>query len=115
MINHSKPIYIQIAEALEREIIIGQLKPGEKLEEIRVLSNKYSINPNLLIRSLEELIGKGLLYLFEQQYYVTEDIKLIKYFKEEFAEELIKNLFIEMNRLGYNVEETKKFIDDINK
>lgn len=114
MINHSKPIYIQIADSLESEIILGQLKPGEKLAEVRELSNKYCTNPNLLIRSLEELEGKGLLYSFEKQYYVTEDVKLIKYFKEEYAEDLINNLFEEMKRLGYSNEETKKFIDDIN-
>ena len=49
------PIYLQIADGLQRQIESGILEPGEKLPSVRELAAQLSINPNTIQRSYREL------------------------------------------------------------
>ena len=40
------PIYLQIAEDVKRRIVIGELKPGDKLPSNAELAIAYQVNPN---------------------------------------------------------------------
>ena len=51
----SRPIYLQIADGLQRQIVTGVLEPGEKLPSVRELAAELSINPNTIQRSYREL------------------------------------------------------------
>ena len=55
----SRPIYVQIADALRRQIDAGILKPGDKLPSVRELSAQLTINPNTIQRSYRELENEG--------------------------------------------------------
>jgi molybdate-binding protein/DNA-binding transcriptional regulator YhcF (GntR family) len=49
------PLYLQIAEQLRESIASGQVKPGERLPPIRLLSQELNVNPNTVARAYLEL------------------------------------------------------------
>lgn len=53
-------LYQQIAGALRREIIQGQLKPGERLPTVRQLTERWGCTPGTVQRALQELVRQGL-------------------------------------------------------
>ena len=55
----SRPIYIQIADAIRRQIEAGVLSPGDKLPSVRELSASLTINPNTIQRAYRELENGG--------------------------------------------------------
>ena len=56
-----KPIYEQIIEGIEREILTGILAEREQLPSIRELSLKLSINPNTIQKAFIELDRAGVI------------------------------------------------------
>ncbi|MBE6661907.1 MAG: GntR family transcriptional regulator [Ruminococcaceae bacterium] len=56
-----KPIYEQLVEGLEREIVTGLLKPQSQLPSIRELSAVLGVNPNTVQKALGELDGLGII------------------------------------------------------
>ena len=58
----SKPIYLQIKDALRRLILTGTLPAGCKLPSVRSLASSLAINPNTIQRAYRELEAEG--YIF---------------------------------------------------
>lgn len=58
----SKPIYLQIKDALRRLILTGTLPAGGKLPSVRSLASSLAINPNTIQRAYRELEAEG--YIF---------------------------------------------------
>ena len=58
----SRPIYVQIMDALRQQIASGVLLPEEKLPSVRELAASLSINPNTIQRAYESLEQEGYLY-----------------------------------------------------
>ena len=56
-----KPIYEQIVEGIEREIVTGIMGELEQLPSIRELSNLLGINPNTIQKALIELDRAGII------------------------------------------------------
>lgn len=55
----SRPIYVQIMDALRKQIASGVLLPEEKLPSVRELAASLSINPNTIQRSYRQLEMEG--------------------------------------------------------
>ncbi|MFR6496994.1 MAG: GntR family transcriptional regulator [Ruminococcus sp.] len=56
------PIYLQIAEDVKRRIVIGELKPGDKLPSNAELAIAYQVNPNTVQRIYRQLEAEGISY-----------------------------------------------------
>ncbi|MBO4979086.1 MAG: GntR family transcriptional regulator [Clostridia bacterium] len=56
-----KPIYEQLIEGLEREIVTGLLGPQAQLPSIRELSSVLGVNPNTVQKALGELDKLGVI------------------------------------------------------
>ena len=56
------PIYMQIIDEIEKEILAGILKPMDQLPSVRALSVEISINPNTIQKAYTELEHKGICY-----------------------------------------------------
>ncbi|MHA6258894.1 GntR family transcriptional regulator [Sporosarcina sp. CAU 1771] len=102
-IDGSKPIYIQIAEWIEKEIIDGTLQPDEKVHSQYQLAELFNINP--------ATAGKGLTLLLDSEIvykrrglgtFVAPDgrEKLLIKRKEETFMRLIAELLSEAELLG---------------
>ncbi|MET3655237.1 DNA-binding transcriptional regulator YhcF (GntR family) [Sporosarcina psychrophila] len=99
----SKPIYVQIAEWIETEIIDGTLSPDEKVYSQYQLAEIFTINP--------ATAGKGLTLLLEAEVvykrrglgmFVEPDArdKLLSKRKEDTLRRLIRELLNEATLLG---------------
>ncbi|MDO4459807.1 MAG: GntR family transcriptional regulator [Clostridia bacterium] len=56
------PIYEQIVNVVEKEILTGVLKPMDQLPSVRELAMELSINPNTIQKAYQELERRGLCY-----------------------------------------------------
>ena len=45
-LNSDRPIFLQIVERIQMDIISGIYKPGDKLPAVRELASEASVNPN---------------------------------------------------------------------
>jgi GntR family transcriptional regulator len=55
------PIYEQIVEGIQREILLGLIKPSDQLPSIRELALTLSANPNTIQKAFIELDRRGII------------------------------------------------------
>lgn len=60
IINTDKPFYISIADAIERDIKCGILKPGDKMPTHRELAKTVGVNVTTITRAYQEAEKRGL-------------------------------------------------------
>lgn len=113
-LNADRPIYAQLVDRIQLQIVAGQLNPGEKILSVRELAAEAAVNPNTMQKALAELERKGLLYSQRTSgRFVTEDRELIGNVKEEMAAEQISAFLENMKQLGFNKEETIRIIEKL--
>lgn len=56
-----KPIYIQIAEAIEDDILVGRLQEGGSAYSQIILSKELGVNPATAAKGINVLVQEGLL------------------------------------------------------
>ena len=47
-LNSDRPIFVQIIEHMEYDIVSGVLSPGSKVPSVRELASEASVNPNTM-------------------------------------------------------------------
>jgi GntR family transcriptional regulator len=57
----NKPVYEQLIEGIERDILIGTFSEGSQLPSLRELSAMLSVNPNTIQKSYAELMRRGII------------------------------------------------------
>jgi DNA-binding transcriptional regulator YhcF (GntR family) len=57
--SNDKPIFVQIADLLEDEIVSGRFAEGARLPSSRELAASLEVNPNTAARSLQILSDRG--------------------------------------------------------
>jgi len=57
-----KPIYVQIAEAIEDDIIAGGLKEGDQCYSRLVISRELNVNPATAAKGINLLVSEGILH-----------------------------------------------------
>ena len=101
-----RPIYTQLLEQIQRMIISGKYKPGDRLPTVRDLASEAAVNPNTVQRALTELERIGLVYSQRTSgRMITDDESKIAEIKEKMAEDLIKEFCSNMKELGYSKKE----------
>ncbi|WP_343348910.1 GntR family transcriptional regulator [Terrisporobacter petrolearius] len=105
-IDNNKPVYIQLVEQLKSKIISGEFKSGEKIDSVRSLAEDAQVNPNTMQKALVELEREELVFSKRTSgRFVTDDKEKIKSMKKEVANDEIKNLKINLERLGFTKDE----------
>ncbi len=95
------PIYIQLVEQLELQIISGKIPPGGRLPSVRDFALQAKVNPNTMQRALAELEDLELIYTERTNgKFVTQDTKLLNQYRTHFATIKIKKFLDEMSELG---------------
>jgi GntR family transcriptional regulator len=56
-----KPVYEQLIEGIERDILMGTFAEGAQLPSLREMSALLSVNPNTIQKSYAELIRRGII------------------------------------------------------
>ncbi|WP_026908130.1 GntR family transcriptional regulator [Paucisalibacillus globulus] len=111
--GQDKPIYIQIREKIEDQIINNQLSEGDQSPSTNQLVNFYKINHVTVSKGVNQLVDEGILYKKRGiGMFVAEGAreKLIQKRKDSFIEEFVVKLVREADKLGITENEMIGFI-----
>ena len=92
-LDSDRPIYAQILERIQMQIISGVYEPGAKIPSVRELAAEAGVNPNTMQKALSELERSGL---------VTS---MIAETRNKIAREQIKEFMQRMQELGFEKED----------
>lgn len=110
-LDSSRPIYLQIIERVQMDIITGRYQPGDKLPSVRDLAQEAAVNPNTMQKALSELERSGLIYSQRiSGRFITEDKELIHQMKKELAAAEVSAFVAHMKQLGITPEEIRQLL-----
>ena len=110
----SVPIYLQVVDSIKEKIIIGSLRPGEKLPSGRDLAIQYTINPNTAARVYQTLEQEQVCFTRRGLgTFVTEDRDRIARLREEMADNLLREFLDGLKRLGISRDDALEMIKKI--
>lgn len=116
MINPSdstKPLFLQIRELIEDQIVNDQLKEGDQAPSTNQLVNFYKINHATVSKGITQLVDEGI--LFKKRgigMFVAEGAKktLVKQRKKAFVDNYVTGLIQEAKKLGITEDEIIELI-----
>ena len=112
-LDNERPIYLQLMDRIQQDIVAGTYKPGDKIPSVRDLALEAAVNPNTMQKALSELERSGLVYSQRTSgRFITEDTEMLKKLKRRLAEEHIQVFFQKMRNLGFSDEETLNMIQE---
>lgn len=110
-LDNDRPIYLQLMERIQHDIISGLYRPGDKLPSVRDLALDAAVNPNTMQKALSELERSGLVYSQRTNgRFITENASLLKETREDLVRSHIRQFFEQMRNLGLSDEETLEII-----
>lgn len=113
-----KPIYIQIAEWLEVEILNSNLKEDERIYSQYQLADMFTINPATAAKGLNLLADENIVYKRRGLgMFVSPNAKqsILTKRRKQILEQMIKELVIEAKRLDVSESELIKMIQKTRK
>lgn len=113
-LDSERPVYIQLVEKLQADIISGYYKPGDKLPSVRDLATEAMVNPNTMQKAMSELERTGLIYTNRTAgRFITSDEGIIRKLKEEAAASQVKDFIERMKQLGYEPEQVLRLLEKL--
>jgi GntR family transcriptional regulator len=109
-----KPVYEQIIEGIERNILCGLYPPGSQLPSLRELSVTLGINPNTIQKSYAELTRRGIILPSPGSgCYVSPDAPML--LREEARKRLpeLMRLLSELRLAGIDREEIRAVLTSV--
>ena len=78
-LDNGRPIYAQLVERIQMQIVSGLYPPGSRLPSVRELAAVAAVNPNTMQKAFAELERSGLIVTQRTNgRTVTEDAELIR-------------------------------------
>ena len=112
-LSNDRPIYLQLMERIQMDIVSGKYQAGNKLPSVRDLALEAAVNPNTMQKALLELERNGLVYSQRTSgRFITEDVTMIKELKQQLANEHILEYFEKMKQLGFCKEEALQLMQE---
>ena len=108
MFDQDKPIYLQIREKIEDQIVNDQLKEGEQAPSTNQLVSFYKINHATVSKGVNQLVEEGILYKKRGiGMFVAEGAKtmLVQKRKAAFVDDYVVGLVQEADKLGISESE----------
>ncbi|HEY9060010.1 MAG TPA: GntR family transcriptional regulator [Pseudobacteroides sp.] len=109
-----KPIYLQIAEGIEDDILNGLLTVDDQAYSQYQIARQFNINPATAAKGINLLVSEGILYKKRGLgMHVSENAMNIiqNKRKQNFLSSLLKEIIHEAQKLGISREELKSMID----
>ncbi len=113
-LDNNRPIYLQIKESIEEDILNGRLAPGDQIPSNSQLVSYYNINPITVMKGINLLVNEGIIYKKRGLgMFVSSDApeKLKNRFLQVFFQEHIKPLIALAKPLGFTLNEIHEMID----
>lgn len=114
--NSLVPIYRQIAEGVEDDILSGMLQVHEQAYSQNHIAARFRINPATAAKGLNLLVEEGVLYRKRGMgMYVTEEaVNVIrKKRREKFRDDLLAMVLREAAKLGISRADIKQMLDEV--
>ena len=116
--NESQPIFMQIIEIIESDILTGVYKIDDLIISTTQISKLYSVNPTTAVKAVSKLTDAGILYKKRGiGMCVAEGAKekIMKQRRDIFFNKTIGALLAEAKNLGISLEELEELIGEIKK
>ena len=105
-LDSDRPIFLQIVERIQTDIVSCRYQPGDKLPSVRDLAAEASVNPNTMQKAFAELERTGLVYSRRTSgRFITEDCHMIEQLKTSLATEKMEEFLAQMRQLGFQNDE----------
>lgn len=111
-LDSDSPIYTQILEVIQYQIVAGRYQPGERLPSVRDLASEAGVNPNTMQRAFAELERNGLVMAQRTSgRVVTENMEMISEVRNKLAREQIREFIDKMKKLGFEKKEILSLLE----
>ncbi|MGV8969754.1 MAG: GntR family transcriptional regulator [Microbacteriaceae bacterium] len=114
MLDEGKPIFLQIAERIEDDIISGALEEEAQVPSTNEFAAFHRINPATAGKGVNLLVERGILYKKRGiGMFVASGARdaLVEARTEQFASEFLGPLLVEANRLGITRQRLTELLD----
>ena len=110
------PVYEQLINQVQESILLGILKPGDKMISVRNLSMELSVNPNTIQKAYTELDRLGLITTVPGKgSFISQDaLDLVSSLSREKLED-VRHLIEEVKKAGVTRKELVDLIEEIYK
>jgi DNA-binding transcriptional regulator YhcF (GntR family) len=111
-LEDGRPIFLQIKENIEEDILNGTLGAGDQIPSTNELVNLYTINPVTVLKGVSMLTDEGIIYKKRGiGMFVAQDAfeKLQGRYTRSFAEDYGEKIVYRARQLGM----TKKALQDL--
>ena len=113
ILTQDKPIYLQLSEMIETDILRGVFEEEERVPSTNELAKLYAINPATSAKGINLLVDEGILYKKRGiGMFVAEGAKehIIEKRRDAFYENYVKSLLEEAKSLGISSEQLVEMI-----
>ena len=113
LIDDSRPIFVQIAERIENDIIAGELPEDTQVPSTNQFASFYQINPATAAKGVNLLVDQGILYKKRGLgMYVVPGARarLLEKRREQFYEQYVVTMMREAEKLGITQEQLADMI-----
>lgn len=112
-------IYLQIADYICEQILLGKWPPGERIPSVRDLASMMEVNPNTVMRTYDFLQNKEIIFNKRGIGYSADEQangKILAYRKERFLTTELPEVFKNLYLLDIGIDELhslyQKFIEE---
>jgi len=109
------PIYTQIVNQVQSQIVSGNLKPGDQLPTVRALAEELRVNFNTVARAYRLLDEERIISTQQGRgTYITEipPPKVSEKLRKEMLDALAERYISEAMRLEFSKSEIKQMVSD---
>ncbi|MDR1066407.1 MAG: GntR family transcriptional regulator [Clostridiales bacterium] len=113
--NESQPVFIQIMERIENDIITGAYQTDDLIISTTRISKLYSVNPTTAVKAVSKLTDAGILYKdrgIGMRVAAGAREKITERRRSIFLNQTIDALLKEARTLGISVEEMVSIIQE---
>ena len=114
--NGKKAIYLQIADMICDQILLGQYEEEGRVPSVRETAAQVEVNSNTVMRSYDWLQSQQIIYTKRGLgFYVSPGAKqtIHQIRKEEFVQESVPEIVHSMQTLGISVSELTGYINKV--
>lgn len=111
--DETKPIYLQLKERIEDQIISDQLKEGDQIPSTTQLVQFYKINHLTVSKAIHMLVEEGIVYKKRGVGMFTAKgakEKLLRRRRDQFVDRYLLPMIREAERLGMTEEDVIRLI-----
>ena len=113
LIDENRPIFMQIAERIEEDILAGRLAEEEQVPSTNQFAALYQINPATAAKGVNLLVDQGILYKKRGLgMYVASGARarLLEKRREQFFERYVVTMLQEAEKLGITTDQVTEMI-----